>query len=367
MSAAAALDPPKKEPKKRKLRQKRQKNQPPAIEYEDPDLKVVVRLLPPSLKEEDFLAQAKALCPALGTELAWTRFFYMRGSRNVQAFEEPICSRAYFLFPTKETADEFKKQILGASFLEPESGDHYLAQTMKPIFGSVTQVEPATSLGDIIKDLLFIKFMALYAAKTKNIDLSALLSEIREQKRKENRKKKDSKASSKKSSKQNTPAPASRTESTGKNDATAEKNEATLQKTKRKRKLKKAKKTALETTQETTTVPSTQHGPAVEQIDKPSETGKPKKKKKSRRERERAKKAQEGSKAASAGTGAGSGLDVSEGKRLEHSDPSSNKKPLEENENTGEEKKKAKKRNRKRKPTKGSADLANPAADQNAA
>ncbi|EEQ36423.1 predicted protein [Clavispora lusitaniae ATCC 42720] len=366
MSAAAALDPPKKEPKKRKSRQKRQKNQPPAIEYEDPDLKVVVRLLPPSLKEEDFLAQAKALCPALGTELAWTRFFYMRGSRNVQAFEEPICSRAYFLFPTKETADEFKRQISGASFLEPESGDHYSAQTMKPIFGSVTQVEPATSLGDIIKDSLFIKFMASYAAKTKNIDLSALLSEIREQKRKENRKKKDSKASSKKSSKQNTPAPASRTEGTGKNEATADKIEATSQKTKRKRKSKKAKKTASETTRETITVPNTQQGPAAEQIDKPSETGKPKKKKKSRRERERAKKAQEGSKTASAGTGAGSGLDVSEGKRSEHSDPS-NKKPSEENENTGEEKKKAKKRNRKRKPTKGSADSANPAADQNAA
>lgn len=174
--------------KKKKLRSKQRSNEPACISYENPDIKVVLRLLPPTLLEKDFLLQLKALCPSAETDFPWSKFFFSQGSRIVQPFEEPKYSRAYFLFSTKDAADRFQVAMQGASFLEPESGDLFLAQTMKPIFGAVAEIPPASTIGEISSDPLFVKFMALRAAKAKDIDLVALVSEMRAAKRKSKKK-----------------------------------------------------------------------------------------------------------------------------------------------------------------------------------
>lgn len=191
--------------KKRKVRSKRRGNDPVCISYDDPDLKVVVRLIPPTLPQEDFLRQLEALFPSIQKNLPWTRFFYSQGSRIVQPFEEPKYSRAYFLFSSKDTATRFKQATQGASFLEPESGDLFLAQTMKPIFGDVAEISPASTIGDIASDPLFVKFMALRAAKAKNIDLKALVAEMRAAEKKKTKEAKKRPKSAEKKSKSQTP------------------------------------------------------------------------------------------------------------------------------------------------------------------
>lgn len=221
--------------KKKKLRSKRRSNGPVCVSYDNPDIKVVVRLLPPTLPQADFLHQLEALSPSIGTKLPWTRFFYSQGSRIVQPFEEPKYSRAYFLFSTKDTADRFRAVTLGASFLEPESGDLFLAQTMKPIFGAVAEIPPATTIGDISSDPLFIKFMALRAAKAKNIDLTGLVLEMRAEKKKKRSKKAKKPAVVEKKGKQkprtSTPRPDPATNDTKADEA----------KSKRKRKRRRGK------------------------------------------------------------------------------------------------------------------------------
>lgn len=232
MSDSNAIKPE----KKKKLRSKRRSNEPVCIPYDNPDIKVVVRLIPPTLPKADFLRQLEALCPSIEKNLPWDRLFYAQGTRMVRPFEEPKYSRACFLFSSKDTAKKFKQVMLGASFLEPESGDLFLAQTMKPIFGAVAEIPPASTIGEISSDPLFVKFMALRASKVKNIDFKALVAEIRAEERKkkipETKPKKKPKAVDKKgkATRPSTPKPV----------AIDTKREETKQKKKRKLKNKAA-------------------------------------------------------------------------------------------------------------------------------
>ncbi|PSK36859.1 hypothetical protein C7M61_003723 [Candidozyma pseudohaemuli] len=166
----------------------------PLIKYDDPDLKVVIRLLPPNLTEEAFLRQipfGNEKSPLEITGLS--RFFYQTGSPSLKPFEEPSFSRAYFLFQNKEAANAFRTKMQHVVIEDSDSGDQVKCEMMKPIFGEVIETSQKPGLGKIEQEPLFKKFTALRAASTE-VDLIKMIravhSEENRKRREKNKKKK---------------------------------------------------------------------------------------------------------------------------------------------------------------------------------
>lgn len=137
----------------------KQKRQQYHIVYGNPDLKVVVRVLPPSLTQDQFLLQLENKGVFAPGNRPFTNFYYEPGSRDVKAFEEPVFSRAYFQFPTKQLADAYMNELNNLSFEEADTGDHFMCQTMKSIFGAVANALDAPPLEDFASDPLFSAFL----------------------------------------------------------------------------------------------------------------------------------------------------------------------------------------------------------------
>ncbi|PVH16945.1 uncharacterized protein CXQ87_004503 [Candidozyma duobushaemuli] len=149
--------------KKKKVKEDPQ----PLIKYDDPDLKVVIRLLPPNLTEEAFLRQIPFGNEKSPLEIAGlSRFFYQTGSPSLKPFEEPTFSRAYFLFQNKEAANAFRTKMQHVVIEDSDSGDQVKCEMMKPIFGEVIETSKKPGPGKIEQDPLFKKFTALRAAST---------------------------------------------------------------------------------------------------------------------------------------------------------------------------------------------------------
>lgn len=161
----------------------------PLIPYGLPDLKVVVRLLPPTLAQNDFWNQATQLSPTL-QNAAGMVFYYHQGTRSTNAFEEPVFSRAYFEFDSAKTAQNFKKDMHNASFSEPETGDHLRCELMKPIFGEVAVAQRLDAPGEFQQSLLFETFAARKKESDAPVDLKALIEEIQALEKKKKKKRK---------------------------------------------------------------------------------------------------------------------------------------------------------------------------------
>lgn len=176
--------------KKRKVKDDPQ----PLIKYDDPDLKVVIRLLPPNLTEEAFFRQIPFGDEKSPLKIAGlSRFFYQAGSPSLKPFEEPTFSRAYFLFQNKEAANSFRTKMQHVVIEDSDSGDQVKCEMMKPIFGGVIETSQKPGLGKIEQDPLFKKFTALRATSTE-VDLIKMIravhSEENRKRREKNKKKK---------------------------------------------------------------------------------------------------------------------------------------------------------------------------------
>lgn len=238
------LDPPK---KKKNNKSKKRKSNNYLINYDDPDLKVVVRLLPPTLKQASFLEQTFEHSPIAKDEKNWTSFYYQKGSPASKPFEEPVFSRAYFEFTSRALAEQFRNEVKTVAYTEPDTGDQIMCLTMKSIFGAVGQAPVTEGHGEIAGDPVFVKYMALRAAKSKDIDVVALMNEItsaEKQKNKESRRQEQQKSKKKRKQKAQ--------QQNGSEDATTEQPKAgEPQKVKSKKKLKAAAATPTSDTPET--------------------------------------------------------------------------------------------------------------------
>lgn len=142
------------------------------VDYGDPDLKVVVRLLPPTLSEHDFLQQVTQKLPPLVSP--YQHFYYEAGTRKVKPFEEPIYSRAYFQFLSQQAAVAFTKAVQGVSFEEPETGDQFMCQTMRSIFGAVGTPSETSAPFDILTIPLYSLYLAAREEKGNAVNLAEI-------------------------------------------------------------------------------------------------------------------------------------------------------------------------------------------------
>lgn len=144
------------------------------VPYENPDLKVIVRLLPPTMEEEAFLQQLPSKYNPLDNTLVKS-YYYEKGAPALKPFEEPTFSRANFLFQEKETAEQFKVDLPKIVFVEPHSNDQFQCLVLKPIYGSIPSAPKTEALGPITETPLFIEFLKQRQATSELPDLSALM------------------------------------------------------------------------------------------------------------------------------------------------------------------------------------------------
>lgn len=175
------------EKKPKNTSSKKKRNAAPLIVFGNPDLKVVVRLLPPTLTEIEFLHQAKEISSAL-SGIALRNFYYHQGTRKVNAFEEPIYSRAYFEFRSIEVAQKFKNEMRNASFFEPESGDQLRCDIMKSIFGEVAAKPTVNAENKGITNEIYEKFVALRDEGNQFVNLKELIEEFQASQRESKKK-----------------------------------------------------------------------------------------------------------------------------------------------------------------------------------
>lgn len=181
---------------------------PAFVKYDDPDLKVIIRLLPPNLTEEAFVKQIPPQYnPATNPSPDLLRLFYQKGYPSGKPFEEPTFSRAYLRFQTKEAANTFRAEMQHVVFNDPDSGDQVKCEMLKPIFGEVIEVSEKTSHGKITQEPIFNKFTSL-RAQSKDVDLLKMIRSIHSE---ENRIRRDNNKKKKKK-KESGAAPAAETE-----------------------------------------------------------------------------------------------------------------------------------------------------------
>lgn len=168
------------------------------VKYDDPDTKVVIRLLPPNLTEEAFLLQLPCEAhPFEGGKSLLVNYYYQRGSPSTKPFEEPTFSRAYFKFTLKEKANAFRSTMEKIVFEDLDSGDRVRCEMFKPIFGSVVDLTPPKTPGSIIHDPLFVKFLEQFESPTASHDLVAIINSTNAEKARLKREKSRPKANDK--------------------------------------------------------------------------------------------------------------------------------------------------------------------------
>lgn len=95
--------------KPRSRRRERGTKRPP------PGVKLVLRLLPPTLSRDQFL---ETLEPAVGDFSQWPllRWYYVQGYYTSKIFAEPVYSRCYFIFENMEYLKKFAQLVEPLSF-----------------------------------------------------------------------------------------------------------------------------------------------------------------------------------------------------------------------------------------------------------
>ncbi|GEQ69794.1 hypothetical protein JCM33374_g3468 [Metschnikowia sp. JCM 33374] len=162
---------------KRVRRNPKQKNVSSLIEYGDPDTKVVVRLLPPTLEQTDFLEQTEKSSPTF--RLGYKSLAYKKGTKATQLFEEPNFSLAFLKFKSRESADLFKEEISYVSFKETETGDNIKCNTLKPIFGELSADPVIISDDSVIDNETFKLFSELRENNEGHVDINDVVAKIK--------------------------------------------------------------------------------------------------------------------------------------------------------------------------------------------
>lgn len=144
------------------------------MEYSNPELCIAVRLLPPTLDEEGFLAQGKIHAEALKS--GFRNLYYQRGTRDVKLFEKPAYSTAYFEFNSVAQASKARDQLHEKIFLEPGTDDNMSCQCVKPIFGKVYPLPVARDV-KVDHGSMFEMFSKLREENGQSVLLKAIMDE----------------------------------------------------------------------------------------------------------------------------------------------------------------------------------------------
>lgn len=146
------------------------------LEYGDPQLRLSIRLLPPSLDKPGFIQQIeKGLEKKL---LKSSTVCYHKGKASTKPFEEPVFSIASIQFPTRDETKKARKLLENALFTEPGTGDEIKCEVRNSIFQNLVDLrENIREEQTTLTHPLFKRFAELRAQNSSSVSLADLLLE----------------------------------------------------------------------------------------------------------------------------------------------------------------------------------------------
>lgn len=148
------------------------------------NLKLTIRLLPPSLGESEFLNQLATYYPHHATKIV--HHYYIRGSYPLKPFEIPVYSRAYVSFNSENDLNEFLRLLKGKYFFD-ETNDLMVPIIEKSIYHKMidskktksTNATPKALKGKIENNEVYLKFLAFLNHEIEEFDLMKINKDLK--------------------------------------------------------------------------------------------------------------------------------------------------------------------------------------------
>lgn len=158
----------------------------------DSNLKLVIRLLPVGLTEDDFETQLHTHIN-LADNNSVIDHYYVKGRFLNKPFEHPVYSRAYFMFKNKDKMDAFVQDISGASFFDKSTGDRMIPSLDSAVYNKMDLPRKKMSHngGSIEHDAVYKHYVALLAeGKEDTFDIMQFMETAKKKNKKRNTKRK---------------------------------------------------------------------------------------------------------------------------------------------------------------------------------
>lgn len=216
------------------------------------NLKLNLRLLPPTLTKDQFMEQLHNHTTLL-KDGSIIDSYYVEGCYPTKPYEKPTYSRAYLLFKNQVLLDQFMKEIHGKSFIELETNDSLIPAIGKSLYNKMPTSGRSNNLSaskNYEDDEFYKEFLSLLeTSNADSFDIATVNKKLKKRNRDKMKKDKDPKKKDvkKSKSKEETKKPAK--PKTAKSTKTAEKTgDGTKTTTKKKR--NRNKKTEGDSTRE---------------------------------------------------------------------------------------------------------------------
>lgn len=244
------------------------------------NLKLVLRLLPPTLTREQFLEQLNNYTNLLN-DGSIVDNYYVQGFYPTKPYEKPTYSRAYLLFKNQTLIDQFLKEVSGKSFIEHETNDSFIPSVRKALYYKMpnSKMNSSVQISKKYEDDVFYKeFLALMETKTEAFDILSINKNLKKKNKEKKKKEKDPK---KKDPKKNKAKDESKTTAKPNPENPENPVKTDSPKTSKTRKRNRNKKTEGETTKgkpktKTPNEPKDQQTPAASKPKPKSKQGTPK-------------------------------------------------------------------------------------------
>lgn len=160
------------------------------------NLKLTVRLLPPTLTKDQFKEQL-ANYTTLLKDGSICDYYYVQGCYPTKPYEKPTYSRAYLLFKNQVSLDQFMKEINGKSFIELETNDSLIPAIGKSLYNKmpIERLNNTASTSKKYEDDEFYKeFISLLEAnKSESFDIVTINKKLKKKNKDKKKKEKDPK------------------------------------------------------------------------------------------------------------------------------------------------------------------------------
>ncbi|CAG85470.2 DEHA2B11792p [Debaryomyces hansenii CBS767] len=160
------------------------------------NLKLTVRLLPPTLTKDQFIEQLNNYTDLL-KDGSIIDDYYVQGCYPTKPYEKPTYSRAYLLFKNQTSLDQFMKEINGKSFIESETNDSLIPAIGKSLYNKMPIERPyntATPSKKFEDDEFYKEFLSQLEANTnESFDIVSINKKLKKRNKDKKKKERDPK------------------------------------------------------------------------------------------------------------------------------------------------------------------------------
>lgn len=166
-------------------------NNPPKEKNPVSNFKIVIRLLPSDLSENDFFTQLKNYYPKLD-EIIVSKY-YVQGHLTESFYEKPVYSRAYLYFKKRNFFQDFMAHVKDKKFYDENKNVCLTTVIERVLYNKIhNESHENPSLSSIENNIYYKKFLMFLKNELSDFDITAIK---KEQKKKDKSKSKSNKDS----------------------------------------------------------------------------------------------------------------------------------------------------------------------------